>query len=183
MSTAKRGRTPALKDYHIPLIVDMIKHRMTVADMARTLGLHYNTIHGWIAKGKESKSSIYRKLYDAIQEAEAGLVKEYASLVRKGIIEGYDEQTTKITQLQPDGSKVEITTKKAVPNMAYALKMLAQMRPAQYADVQRLQIDYRESIQRVGLDPTEVERAYFEHLEANKDQLPIPIPAIPERSV
>ena len=181
------GSPMRLKKDYIPLIVDMMKHRMTKSDMAKRLGLGINTIRGWLVIGEKAKSegkrSVYCQLYDAVNEAEAGLVQEYAGIVRKSIIEGYEEQTTKISQFRPDGSKVEIITKKPVPNVAYALKMLAQMRPAEYADVQHLKIDYRESLQKRGLDPAQIEKDYFEYLEQNKDALPIPIPLIPEHTV
>ena len=57
------------------------------------------------------------------------------------------------------------------------------MRPAEYADVQHLKIDYRESLQKRGLDPAQIEKDYFEYLEQHKGALPIPIPLIPERTV
>ena len=187
MSTGKSGRPTKLKKDYIPLIVKMVKHRMTKTDMALALGLDRNTIRNWLVRGEkdkvESKRNLYVKLYTEVNTAEAALVDEYAGIVRKSITEGYEEETTKISHFRPDGSKVEVTTKKPVPNVAYALKMLAQMRPAEYADVQHLKIDYRESLQKRGLDPAQIEKDYFAYLEENKDALPIPIPLIPEKTV
>ena len=187
MPRGKVGQPTKIKTDQIPLIVEMVKHRMTQTDMALALGLHRNTIRNWLLRGEtekaEGKKNLFCQLYDAVNAAKSVLVQEYAGIVRKSITEGYEEQTTKISQFRPDGSKVEIITKKPVPNVAYALKMLAQMRPEEYADVQHLKIDYRESLQKRGLDPAQIEKDYFEYLERNKGELPIPIPLIPENTV
>ena len=119
MSTGKAGRPTKLKKHHIPLIVEMVKHRMTKTDMAMALGLDRNTIRNWLVRGEEDKSegkrNLYCHLYTEVNRAEAVLVQEYAEIVRKSITEGYEEQTTKISQFRPDGSKVEIITKNPFP--------------------------------------------------------------------
>ena len=168
----------------IDVICQKVKLRMNQKQIAGVLGIRPETYNRWLSRGEQSKRGIYRKLVDRIDQARSEMYQEDSLFTRKLVFQGRTETTTKQVILE-DGRMAELTsTKTTQPTLSEMLKYMATAYPAQWQQTTQIQIDYRQPIQALGLDPEQVIKAFFMHMERNQEQLgEVVIPAIPERTV
>ena len=168
----------------IDIICDKLKLRLKWKEIAAILGVEPATIRNWIRDGKKAKSGIKRQLYDAIEETKADLIAEYSKIVRNHLLHGTKTTTTK-TVIDKDGNtRTEIIEKETPPDADFALKVLAIIDPAHWSQVQNIKIDWQKPLQDAGVDPKQMEQAFFAWMELKKDELPTNfIPEVPGREV
>ena len=181
----KRGRESKLNDGVIERIAEYIRLHMKMKDIAEILGLNPDTIRRWIRAGEKAKTGIKRRLVDAIASARAEAKSELTQIVFNAALIGAEEVTEKEVTL-PDGTtRRERITKHIPPNPAYALKVLARKYPEEWADIQHIRVDWRESILGIGLNPEHLEKDFFRQLEdseQNGTAKPV-IPMIPDKVI
>lgn len=184
------ARPTALTADIIETISIQLKLRMKWNQIAGLLGLAPNTIRRWIQRGEEiragerRKSGLYLELVQAIDEAKSEMVYDYSQVIRDRILNGSRTVTTKTKTV--DGKSVtERIIKETGPDAALALKVLGILDPGTWGEVRQIQVDWRTSIQNVGVSPEHLERAFIQYLEENKDNegTQIPIPALPGRTI
>ena len=143
-------------------IVSLRKLRMDWGWIAKSIGVSSRTLERWRKKGKESKSGIHRELVDALDEADAETIKVYASVVSNEASKG---KTTKIKRTVEvrDGKTFIEEERIEPPNSALALKILERADPANWAEIKRLEIDWRKEVRDKGVDPEEIEKRLLEH--------------------
>ena len=168
----------------IARVCQCLKLRMKWNQIAAKLGVHPATLRNWIVAGEKAKSGIKRELVLAIEQTKSELYEDYSEVVRNAILFGSEETIIKTRDL-PDGKSYrEEVTKRTGPNAGLAMKVLALMQPEQWAPVQHIKVDWREPVKDLGLDPLQIEQAFFKYLENNQDKLGnIPIPMIPEKTL
>lgn len=183
------ARPPTLKDSHIEIISIQLKLRMKWNHIASVLGVDPRTIRNWIQRGQEiragtrRKSGLYLELVEAIDEAKAEMVSDYSQVIRDRILHGGQTITTKTKEV--DGKRVtERVVKETGPDAQLALKVLGILDPGTWGEVRQIQVDWRTSIQDVGVSPEHLERAFIQYLQENADEdTQIPIPKIAGRTV
>ena len=175
-----------LDDGVIEIICQCLKLRMKWNQIAAHIGVHPGTLRGWIAAGEKAKSGIKRELVLAIERTKSELYSDYSGVVRNAILFGSETTTLKVRTDAEGNVYREEVTKHTGPNAGLAMKVLALMQPDIWAPVQRIQVDWREPIKELGLDPDSIEKAFFKRLETHQAASgdgSIPIPAIPGRKV
>ena len=84
------------------------------------------------------------QLVDAIDAAKTELYEAYAEVVRNDAL-NERVPTSQIVKREADGSETVVTTKKTEPpNSALALKVLERMHSANWAEVKRIEVDWRD---------------------------------------
>lgn len=168
----------------IARVCQCLKLRMKWNQIAAKLGVHPATLRNWIVAGEKAKSGIKRELFLAIEQAKSELYEDYSDVVRDAILHGSETTTVKIRTDAEGNRYTEEVTKRTGPNAGLAMKVLALMQPEQWAPVQHIKVDWREPVKDLGLDPLQIEQAFFKYLENNQDKLGnIPIPMIPEKTL
>ena len=111
----------------------------------------------------EVKSGVHYELVDALEKADAEIIKVYASVIQNEASEG---KTTKIKRTVEvvDGKTIVEEERIEPPNSALALKILERADPANWAEIKRIEIDWQKEIKEQGGDPEEVEKRILEHL-------------------
>ena len=169
----------------IEQICDLIRHRLTWSQIANVLGIHRNTLILWRKQGKDTASGIYHNLVVAVEKTKGELYHEYSAIVRDQMLNGAETTTTKIIS-DKDGNilRIEDTRIKNPPDPKLVLKMLAIMNPAEWAEVKHMEVEWRESIEKRGLDPDAVKKEFFKRLaERETDDDEIVIPKVSDKEV
>lgn len=161
-----------------------LRFRMKWHQIAAKLSIHPGTLRGWIVDGEKAKSGIKRELFLAVERTKSELYEDYSEVVRNAILHGHETTTTKIRKDAAGNTYTEEVTKRTGPNAGLALKVLALMQPEQWASVQRIKIDWREPVKDLGLNPLQIEAAFFKYLDNNQDKIgSIPIPKVTDKTV
>lgn len=185
------ARAAGPTERQIEQICEYLKRRMKWKDIADLLNIGVSTLRHWRARGEEirakqrRKSGLYLELVEAIAKAEAELVADLSAVVFNSAFLGSETVTVKEIKL-PDGeTRRETTIKRTPPNAAEARKILALMRPEQWAEVKYIKYEWKAPIKELGLDPIKMEEMFFKHLEKVQregGESPI-IPELPGRTV
>ena len=180
------ARKSKLTDEIIEFICEKRKLRLTWKQIGGLLGIPPETLHRWMAQGKEAKrKSVYRDLYRAVEKADTQLLAKAADVISDALFSG-STTTTKKTVVMPDGKRrTEIVEKIEPPDAEFALKIAERIDPATWGQRHHIKIDWQKPVSDLGLDPKQMERAFFTFLELNQGETetPIEIPKIPERTV
>ena len=165
-------------------VCQCLRLRMKWNQIAAKLGVHPGTLRSWIAAGEEAKSGTKRELFLAIEQTKSELYEDYSTVVRNAILHGSETTTTKIRTDAEGNTYREEVTKQTGPDAGLAMKVLALMQPEQWASVQHIKIDWREPVKDLGLNPSQIEAAFFKYLDNNQDKIgSTAIPMIPEKTV
>ena len=174
-----------LDDDLIEKICELLKLRLPWRKIAHAIGVTDRTLQNWRNRGKEAKSGLYRRLFEAIDAAKAEMYEEYASLVRDATLFGGKTVTKKIV-IAADGSRrTEIIEKTTPPNAELAMRLLALEDPANWSELKHIKIDWQKPIEEAGIQPEQVEQAFFNFLAEHQDEIgngEIEIPIVPNRT-
>ena len=185
------AREAGPKESQIKQICKYLKLRMKWKEIAELLGIDVSTLRNWRRRGEEiqakqrRKSGLYLDLVEAIAKAEAELVADLSAVVFNSAFLGSETVTVKEIKL-PDGEvRKETTIKQTPPNAAEARRILALMRPDQWADVKYIKYEWRASIETAGLNAAKIEEMFFIFLESQKREgsESVMIPKLPGRTV
>ena len=185
------ARPTKLNNNTINYICECLKRRLNWKEIAAGLDVDAKTLRNWIKQGKSDqnaytrgKKTLCHKLHEAVEQTKANLISEYAKLLRKGLTVGTTQKTTKIIIADDGTRRTEITEKEIPPNMADLFKILAIIDPANWSPVQHIKVDWQKPLQDAGVDPEEIQQAYFKWLEERQDETDGAfIPQIPGREV
>lgn len=179
------GRKSKLEDDVIAQICKYVKLRMKMKEIAEIIDVVPQTIYKWIREGREAKSGKKRELVDAIEKAKSELTADLSQIVFNAAFVGSETVTVKEVKL-PDGEiRKETTIKRMPPDAAEARRILALMHPDRWAEVKHIKYEWKESVEKLGLDPKKIEEMFFKHLEESQEkgsESPI-IPELPGRTV
>ena len=147
----------------IKQIKEKVKLHETWGQIALAIGVTDRTIRNWRNTGSANREAYTKgqrtlphQLVDVIDAAKTELYEAYAEVVRNDAL-NERVTTSQIVKREADGSETVVTTKKTEPpNSALALKVLERMHPANWAEVKRIEVDWRDQVSKQGGNPDEI---------------------------
>ena len=189
------ARKTKLTEEVINIICQKLKLRVKWKDIAALIGVDPTTIRNWILRGeaiqngekrKTQKNALYLELVERIEQAKAELYERCTEGLFSALFDGTTERTEKVITAD-DGTVTKTVTEKTIPpSVTDRLKVLALIDPGQWQPQQHIKIDYRQPIEALGLNPIDVQQAFFSFLALNKDKIgtgEIVIPEVPGQTV
>ena len=135
-------------------IVRLRTLRMDWIQVADIIGFSRRTLQRWREKGNEAKSGVQYELVKALKKADAAVIEGYATVIRNEALKG--KTTIEKRKTLADGSI--IIERIDPPNSALALKILERADPANWAEIKRIEIDWRDQIRKQGGNPDEIQK-------------------------
>ena len=150
----------------IQRIARLVKLRMNWQYIARAIGVTPHTIINWRREGKETTKGLCYELVVAIDAAKTELYESLATVV---VDAATQERVTKTKEIRVvDGRPVMKTTEKVEPpDAALADRLLQREDPAKWADIKRVEIDWKQDLRDQGHEPDRVQDLLREYIEAN----------------
>lgn len=157
----------------IERVVELTQLRMSWGNIAKAIGVHRDTLYKWRAEGERIRNDpdtrntgVHYELVEAIDQAQIELYMSYATVVENEALNGKVTTTEEITYVKGE-PVTKTTTKTEPPNAALALKILEREDPSRWADIRRIEIDWRSEIQAQGGNPTDISQELKNYAENN----------------
>ena len=150
----------------IKRIARLVKLRMNWQYIARAIGVDPHTIINWRREGEKKERGLCRELVDAIDDAKTELYESLADVV---VDAATQERVTKTKEIRVvDGRPVMKTTEKIeAPDANLADRLLQRIDPANWADIKRVEIDWKQDLRDQGHEPDSIQKMLKEYIELN----------------
>ena len=121
---------------------------LTYRDAALLVGVTDRSIHGWIERGRKSKSGIYFRFFHKLEAAKVKMKATYAEAIRKAALD--QDKVTQVTRTTlPDGTIIDkiVETTRPARDWKAALAALERRFPEEWGPRHRVEHEGGVSVQ------------------------------------